>query len=86
MRAARFSTAPVLAALLAASLVLLAACATTTRPSSFRTFLLPPKHGPVTPQEAPAEPPRLQNDLYANETPLHGDTIRRSSAPPTPNS
>lgn len=80
MRAARFSTAPVLAALLAVSLVLLAACAT-TRPSSFRTFLLPPKHGPVTPQEAPAEPPRLQNDLYANETPLHGDTIPQIKRP-----
>ena len=81
MRAARFSTAPVLAALLAASLVLLAACATTARPSAFRTFLLPPKHGPVTPQEAPAEPPRLQNDLYANETPLHGDTIPQIKRP-----
>ena len=68
MRTAGYSRARVRAALVAGSFVLIAACAT-TGPQQFRTFLLPPAR-PVKASDTPViEPPRLAQDLYANEVP-----------------
>src|SRR5258706_9076772 len=70
MRAARFPYASVMVVLLASSLVLLTSCATASRPSQCRTFLLPPSPGPATSEDLPSQPPHLQSPLYANEAPL----------------
>src|SRR5260370_769846 len=56
-------------ALVAASLVFLFSCATTTRPQLLRTFFLPPAHPTAVPEETPLEPPHLSRDLYAGEAP-----------------
>src|SRR5258708_3346623 len=79
MRAARHPLSPVPAALVAALVsigasLLLASCVT-TRPQQFRTFLVPPSHLPPPPQDPPANPPRLESQLYANEAPVFADKL-----------
>jgi membrane-bound lytic murein transglycosylase D len=69
MRIGIYRCLPVLAASLVACM-LLAACATTNRPQAFRTFVLPPTHGPIPPVDPPADPPAISSGLYASEVPL----------------
>lgn len=52
-----------------AGTVLLASCATTTRPQQFRTFLLPPQTRPAISEDPVPEPPLLRSNAYANEVP-----------------
>jgi membrane-bound lytic murein transglycosylase D len=53
----------------AVGIVLLAGCATTTPPQSFKTFFLPPAPVPPATEETLTEPPPLVLNLYVNEVP-----------------
>jgi len=58
-----------------AGTVLLASCATTTRPQQFRTFLLPPQTHPAVSEDPVPEPPLLGVNAYANEVPEIASTF-----------
>src|SRR5262245_13821275 len=54
----------------ATGLLYLAGCETTSRPQAFKAFFLPPQPRPSgnSVDQVP-EPPKLHQDLYANEAP-----------------
>src|SRR5579862_7890316 len=66
--------------------LVLASCATTSRPQQFRTFFLPPQQQqrpPANSEDQVPEPPKLHGDLYQNEvpsiTPVLPDALPRPS-------